>query len=143
MATPLKDRIRAAAIATPALTALLGTNPFRWYDLQLVQGSTLPAVVCQIISNTKNYVVGGRLVNSHSRVQFTLWGTNNSAGTAALASLETALATFLDSLNLIGVTGLLQYPNRIVMARDGFVPTPQPGNPLRLIDVMMASNDSL
>jgi len=143
MATPLKDRIRAAAIATPALTALLGTNPFRWYDMQLVQGSAFPAVVAQIISNTKSYVFGGRLPNSHSRVQLTLWGQNNAAGMTALANLEVALGTFFDSLNLIGVSGLLQYPNRIVGARDGFIATPQPGNPLRLIDVMMASNDSL
>jgi hypothetical protein len=143
MATDLKERIRLAAIATPALTAVLGTNPFRWYDTRLVQGSAFPAVVAQVISNVKSYVFGGRLPNSHSRVQFTLWAQNTSAGITALGNLERTVGTFLDSLNLIGISGLLQYPNRIVLARDGFVPTPEPGNSLRLIDVMMASNDSL
>lgn len=143
MPTPLKDRIRSAAIATPALTALLGTNPFRWYDIQLVQGSALPAVVVQIISGAPVYVVAGRLSNSSTRVQFTLWGVNTAAGMASLASLESALVTFFDSLNLVGIPGLAQYQNMVVGARDGFIAIPQPGNPLRLIDAMIWSNDRL
>ena len=143
MPTPLKDRIRAAAIATPALTSLLGTNPFRWYDTQLSQGSAFPAVVVQIISSAKTYNVAGRMPNGNNRVQFTIWGANTAAGMAAMANVETALATFLDGLNLVGIPGLIQYQNLIVGARDGWVALPQPGNPLRLIDAMCYSNDSL
>jgi hypothetical protein len=143
MATPLKDKIRAAAIATPAFTALLGTSPFRWYDIQLNQGSQFPAVVVQIISGAPAYVMAGRLQCSTTRVQFTLWGQNNATGVAFLASLESALLTFLDQLNLIGIAGLVQYPNLVVGSRDGFVAIPQPGNPLRLIDAMIYSNDTL
>lgn len=146
MATPLKDRIRAAAIATPALTALLGTNPFRWYDTQLVQGSALPAVVVQQISGAPVYVVAGRLPNSSTRMQFTCYGVNNAAGMAALSNLVRALTSFFDTLNLVGISGLAQYQNFVVGDRDGWVALPGPvpqGNPLRLIDAMIFSNDSL
>jgi len=122
---------------------LLGTNPFRWYDTQLAQGSAFPAVVAQIISSSKTYNVAGRMTNGNSRVQFTIWSTNTGSGMTARANVESALATFLDGLNLIGIPGLLQYPNYIVGARDGWVALPQPGNPLKLIDAMVFSNDSL
>jgi len=145
MATPLKDKIRAAAIATPALTAILGTNPFRWFDTQLVQGSAFPAVVVQIISDAEVYTMNRRLngVGGPTRVQYTLWGVNTAAGQTALANLEAALQEFWDGLDLVGVPGLTQYSNHIVGARDGFVALPKPGNMLRLIDVMTFSNASL
>ena len=143
MPTPLLEKIRSAAISTPALTALLGTNPFRWYDKQLVPGSAFPAIVQQIISDSQNYSLTARLPNSNSRVQFTIWGTNTAAGMTSLAAVEAALYTFLDTLNLIGISGLVQYPNFVVAGRDGFFPTPQPGNPQRLIDAMIYANNSL
>ena len=143
MPTPLLERIRSAAIATPALTALLGTNPFRWYDKQLVPGSAFPAVVQQVISDSQSYSLTTRLPNSNSRVQFTIWGVNTAAGMTSIANVEAALQTFLDGLNLIGISGLVQYPNFIVAGRDGFYPLPQPGNPQRLIDAMIYANNSL
>ncbi len=139
----LLDRIRSAAIATPALTALLGTNPFRWYPIQLAQGSAFPAVVAQVVSGNKTYSVNARLVTGNSRVQFTVWSVNTGAGFASLASVEAALSTFFDSLNLTGIPGLTQYPNFVVAARDGFFAQTEPGNPQRLIDVMVFSNDTL
>lgn len=141
--TPLKDRIRAAAIVTPALTALLGTNPFRWYDMQLNQGSEFPAVVVQAVSNPESYAFTGQMPTSWNRMQFTLWGVNRGPEIAKLAALEAAMQTFFNSLNLIGISGLVQYPNLIVAARDGFKPLPAPGNPQRIIDVMMFSNNTL
>jgi Protein of unknown function (DUF3168) len=141
--TPLKDKIRAAAIATPALTALLGTNPFRFFDTQLPQGSAFPAVVVQIISGGKSYALNTRLATGFSRVQFTIWSTNTAAGYASQAALEIALANFLDGLNLVGIAGLSQYSNIIVDTRDGFYAQTQPGNPLKQIDAMIFSNDSL
>ncbi len=143
MATPVKDRIRAAAIATPALTALLGTNPFRWYDRQLYQGSAFPAVVVQAISDPRMYAIVGRLPTSFSRYQFTIWATNNAAGMTSLALVEAALVEFFETLNLVGISGLCSYSNTVVNARDGFFPTPQPGNPTRMIDAMIYANDSL
>jgi hypothetical protein len=139
----LKDRIRAAAIATPALTAILGVNPFRWYDQQLVEGSAFPAVVVQSVSDPQTYAYTGMMPTSWSRYQFTLWGVNTGPGILAMQGLETALQTFLNSLNVIGISGLVQYPNLIVAARDGFKPLPKPGNPQRLIDVMIFNNNTL
>lgn len=141
--TPVKDRIRAAAIATPALTAILGTNPFRWYDRQLNQGSAFPAVVVQAISDPRTYAIVGRLPTSFSRYQFTLWALNTAAGISGLAALEAAMVEFFESLNLVGIPGLCSYSNQVVNARDGFFPEPQPGNPTRFIDVMIFANDNL
>ncbi len=143
MSTPLLDKIRAAAIATPALTALLGQNPFRWFNYQKVPGSAYPCVVQQVISNVPTYSLTARLPNGNARVQFCIWGQNTATGLASIAAVESALATFLDSLNLIGIPGLVQYPNFIAGARDGWYPIPEPGNPQRLIDAMIFSNDSL
>lgn len=144
MPTPLLDRIRAAAIATPSLTAILGTSPFRWWSIQLGQGSALPAVVTQVVSGGPSYGVAGRFQCSSSRVQFTLWGAANTASAVAtLAALEQALIAFLDTLNLIGISGLVQYPNQVVMQRDAFYAATQPGNPQKLIDAMVFSNDTL
>jgi hypothetical protein len=143
MATPLKDRIRAAAIAIPGFTALLGTNPFRWYDQQLHQGSAFPAVVVTEVSNPQMYALVGRFPTSFSRIQFTIWSVNTAAGMANLAALETLLVNFLETLDLVGIPGLCSYSNRVVAARDGWYPTPEPGNPQRLIDAMIYANDTL
>jgi hypothetical protein len=146
MGTPVRDRIRTAAIATPALTAILGTNPFRWYDPQLAQGSVFPAIAAQVVSDPSSYVYTGQLPTSWSRYQFTLSATNTSdasTGIPALVALESAFMTFLNSLNLIGVPNLLQYPNLVVAARDGFRPAPQPGIKQRILDVMIFANTTL
>lgn len=143
MATPVKDRIRTAAINTAALTALLGTNPFRWFDRQLYKGATLPAVVVQSISDPRTYALAGRLPTSFSRYQFTIWADNNAAGVAALSSIESALTNFLETLDLVGIPGQICYSNRIVAARDAMYPTPEPGKPQRVIDAMIFANDSL
>lgn len=143
MPTPLKDRIRAAAIANASFTALLGTNPFRWYDQQLNQGSQFPAIVVTEVSNAPVYALIGRLPTSSSRIQFTIWSVNTPAGMAKLVSLETILLEFLETLNLVGIPGLCSYNNQVVASRDGWFPRPEPGNPQRLIDAMIFANDSL
>ncbi len=143
MATALKDRIRAAAIANPTFTGLLGTSPFRWYDQQLNQGSAFPAVVLTQVSNPQMYALVGRFPTSFSRIQFTIWSVNTAAGMTKLAALEAALIEFLETLNLVGIPGLCSYSNQVVAARDGWFPTPEPGNPQRLVDAMIFSNDSL
>ncbi len=145
MSTPVRDRIRTAALNStdPDFTALLGTNPFRWFDNQLPQGAAFPAVTVQVVSNPQTYALVGRLPTSFSRYQFTLWSVNTSLGMTKLAALEAAIIDFLETLNLVGIPGLCSYSNRVVAARDGWFPTPQPGNPQRLIDAMIYANDSL
>lgn len=143
MSTPIKERIRTAAIAFPGFTALLGTNPFRFYDLQLNQGSEFPAIVLTAVSNPQTYALVGRLPTSFSRFQFTIWSTNDALGMQKLAALEALIIEFLETLNLVGIPGLCSYSNQVVNARDGWYPLPSPGNPQRLIDAMIFSNDSL
>lgn len=137
----VKQRIRTAASAYSGLTALLGTAPFRWYDLQLAQGSAKPAVVVQQISGSPTYVVGGRLNTGWGRWQFTIWGSGTDSSNAL--AVEAQLLDFLDQLNLIGITGLTQYPCLVVGQRDAMFPGTQPPSYQRLVDAMIFSNDSL
>lgn len=143
MGTPLKERIRSAAIVYPGFTALLGTNPFRWWDQQLRPGSAFPAIVVTTVSNVPTYAIVGRLPTGFSRLQFTIWSVNTTLGMANLGALEALLTEFLETLNLVGIPGLCSYSNRVVAARDGWFPTPEPGNPQRLIDAMIYANDTL
>lgn len=142
----MKDRIRAAALATPALAAILGTSPFRWFDRQLVQGTAFPAVQVQIVSDPSDYCYTGQLPTSQSRYQFTLSALNKALGAdgvPGLVALEAAMNTFFNSLDLIGIPGLVQYPNRIVAARDGFKAAPSPGITQRILDVMIFANNQI
>ena len=140
MATPTKDRIRAAALAYPALSALIGAN---WYDTQLPQTATFPAVVIQQITGPRVYVLTGRLNTYWARMQFTIWGGQFSAGAEARDSVFSALAAFLDQLNLIGIAGMAQYPNFVVGDRDFlFVQTDGPIFQ-KVVDAMMFINESL
>ncbi len=143
MSTPVRDRIRTAAALTSDITDLIGTNPVRWYDNQLYPGSVFPGVTVQVVSNPQTYALVGRLPTSFSRYQFTLWSVNTALGMTKLAALEAALIEFFETLNLVGIPGLCSYSNTVVAARDGWYPTPQPGNPQRLLDVMVYANDSL
>lgn len=141
--TPVKDRIRGAAIVYGQLPVILGNSPFRWYDRQLYAGSIFPAVQVAIVSDPATYCFTGRLPTSWSRYQFTLSGVNTEPGVAALVALEAEMMNFFDSLNLIGVSGLVQYPNLVVAARDGFKSAPSPGIPQRILDVMIFANSAL
>ncbi len=146
MSTPVRDRIRAAAIATPSLVAILGTSPFRWYDRQMNPGSVFPCVQAQSVSDPATYVYAGQLPTSWGRWQYTLSAVNNAKpdiGIPALVALEAAMMTFFNSLNLIGVPNLVQYPNLVVSARDGFFAAPSPGISQRILDVMIFANSTL
>lgn len=141
--TPLKEKVLSAAIVYPGFTALLGTNPFRWYNQQLYQGSEFPGITVMEVSNPQTYALVGRLPTSFARLQFTIWTVNTTVGFAKLAAVEALLYEFLETLNLVGIPGLCSYNNQVVNARDGWYPLPSPGNPQRLIDAMIFSNDTL
>ena len=144
MSTPLQARMRTAAAANAGLSALLGSNPFRWFDNQLPQGQTLPAVVVQQISGSPTYVVTGRLHTGWSRYQFLIWGGQFDAGDTARMNVEAALMSFLDGWSgAIGITGLVQYPSYVVGQRDSLFP--QTDGPIyqRIVDAMIFSNDSI
>ena len=136
----LKANLRAQAALFPGLTALLGTAPLRWYDERLNQGSALPAVVVTVVSDPPTYVATGRLRTGWSRVQFLIWGA--TPGSDSAFAVETQLLLFFDQLNLIGIPGLTQYPNYVVLRRDSMYPQTDPPIYQRIVDAMMFSNSS-
>lgn len=142
MASSLKSKLFAAAVLDAGLFALLGSAAgFRWYDTQLKQGTTFPAITVREISNPEDYVVTGRLPTSWARYQFTIYGTGNDSENAN--TVRNALATFLDTFNAIGIAGLVTYPNLIVGDRDGGIAQTQPLTYQRFVDVRIFSNSLL
>jgi len=102
------------------------------YDEQLAQGSTLPAVVVQIISESPTYVTTGRLHTGWSRIQFTIWGSRFQF--FERDGRRNQLLAFLDQLNLIGIPGLAQYPCQVSCNGMHFYPKTQPPIFQRLVD---------
>lgn len=140
MATPIMQRIRTAALANAGLVALIGQN---WYDTQLPQLATFPAIVAQQISGPRIYVNAARLNAYFARFQFTIWAGQFAAGANARDAVFAALAAFLDATPFDGITGRAQNPNFIVGDRQmGFVQT---DGVLfqRIVDAMLYVNESL
>ena len=137
----LKVKLFAAASANAGLQALLGTNPFRWTDIQLPQQSAFPAVTVNIISNPRMYATTGRMQTSITRVQFSIFGAGpDSTNADAVAA---ALLAFLDGFNAAGMSGLPANSNQVVGDRDaGFVQT-APMTYLRIIDCVIFQNETL
>lgn len=141
MPTSLKAKLFAAAKVDAGLSALLGSAPFRWYDVQLRQGSAFPAVEVMLISNPRTYVMAGRLPTGWSRVQFTIFGLGADSQNADLVAQ--ALVNFLATFDAVGIPGLAVYPNQVVGDRDAGMAATQPLTFMRVIDVMIFSNDSV
>ena len=139
MASTLEVKLRTQASVYAPLTALLGTAPFRWYDTQEVQGSVLPAVTVLQVSGNPLYAAAGRLSTGFSRVQFTIWDTDAERGRA----VESALLTFLDQFNGVGISGLVQYPSQVLLQRTGFFAEPSPPRWLRYVDASIFSNNTV
>ena len=137
----LKSSIRSAAASFPGLTTLLGTSPFRWYDERRLQGSVLPAVAVQIISGSPTYTVAGRLPTGWTRVQFTISGSGADSSNAML--VETQLLLFFDQLNLIGISGLTQYPAFVLLQKDAMEPQTEPPIFQRIVDANIFSNSKI
>ncbi len=153
----LAERIRSAAIAysvtagSPAITTyplrvLLGSGSpfvFRWYDTTLPQNALYPAVVMMEVSNAPAYIFAARLPTSFSRFQFTVWGGQHAAGVAAAENVTNVLLNFFDQLNLVGISGLLQYNNIVLSNRRAVFPGTDTPIYQRVLDVKLFSNDTL
>lgn len=135
----LKSDLYTAAKSFTGLTALIGTNPTRWYDMRLLQGSALPAVVVQVIAGVPVYATTGRFHTQWTRVQFTIWGA--TPGSDSAAAVETQLLLFLDQLNLLNIPGLAQYPTQVVLQRDAMQTQIEPPIYQRIIDARIFAND--
>ena len=135
--TSLKAKIFASASANAGLQALLGTSPFRLYDVQLDQGQAgyYPCVTMMIISNPRAYAHGaGRFATSWARVQFTVFGTGNDSQNAS--AVVEALLSWLDSFNPTGQASCPQIGACIVVGdRDGGIAQTQPLTYQRFLDV--------
>jgi hypothetical protein len=146
MSLGLKARIRNAALADVTLLGLLGTvSPasLRWFDTQLLQGAAFPAVVVMVVSNPETTTNQGALPTTFARVQYTIWCDDTSAGATQMVSIINGLYAFFKTLNLIGMEGLTQYPNRVVLERDGLYAQTQPPKLQHTMDVMQFWNNTI
>ena len=137
----LKAKLFAAALLNPSLVYLLGGGSplvLRWFDQQLSQYSTFPAVVVQQISDPQMYATSGRLPTSWARMQFTVYGSGTDSQNAD--AIVAALASFLDTFNGDGITGRSQSPNYVVGDRDMGVAQTQPLTYMRVLDTRIFWN---
>lgn len=143
MPTALEAKLFAAAQAYPGFS-ILGTSPFRWYDLMLREGSAFPAIVAQVIDNPKTYSYTAPVLTSWYRVQFTIWALPDSAATNDVLQV---LLGFLVQFNAVGIPRLgsagLPYPNLVLNNRPGIEERLEPPVYKRIVDVRVYNNDSL
>jgi hypothetical protein len=138
----LITKIRAAAIAYPGLTALLGgsaQDSFRWYNVQLNQAASFPAVVVTLISSTSDYAFPYRMTTNFNRVQFEIW----AGSPASAAAVADQLYTFLDQFNAYGIAGLIQNANFVISDRQGIYAPTQPPQYQRIIDARVFDNSAV
>jgi hypothetical protein len=136
--TPILVKLFAAASANAGLHALLGASPFRWYNLQLTEGSAYPAIVVQKVSGVPQfYNIGGRGPTTVYRIQFTIWEGPVPDDTNAVLQ---ALRVFLDTFS--AVENPAQYPNQIMNEMDGFYADTQPGIFQTLVDAFIYNADN-
>ncbi len=142
MPTSLKARLYFAATQDAGLSALLLTGSpgiFNWYDQQLSQSATFPAIVVKQVSNPQGYAVNRRMATSFARMQFEVYGTGNDSQNAD--DVASALTSFLDGFAGGGITGLSQQSNMIVGDRDFGIQNTNPLTYMRVLDVQIFSND--
>jgi hypothetical protein len=137
MASSLKSRIWSAAAANAGLQALLGTSPFRLFDMQLPQQPppVFPSVTMFQVSKPQQFTVSGRLYSNVARMQFTIYGTGNDSENAW--AVRTALLSFFDSLGGDG-WGVVNVPGD----RDAGIAQTAPLTYMRILDVMVFDDES-
>ena len=137
MSTPLEVKLFSAASADSALTALLGSSPFRWYNVQLTEGSAYPAITVHRISGAPLYAADGRNTLALYRMQVTIWEGQTPDTSDSVLS---ALRSFLDSFSATGVPS--QTENRIVNVMRALYAETQPAIFQTVVDVMIRSSDA-
>ena len=137
MSSPLEVKLRTAALLDSTLTGLLGTSPFRWYSIQLYEGSAFPAMTVHQISSKPLYSVGGRNTLALCRVQFTIWEGYTPDDSNSVLD---ALRAFIDTFSAVGNPA--QFPNQIVLETDGLYPNTQPGIYQTIVDVFIHNSDA-
>lgn len=141
MATSLFLKILNAASSYAPLTALLGSSPFRVYDMQLVQGSAVPATVIQQISGPQVYTFAGRLATLTARMQHTVFGAGEGGENAR--AVIAAWVSFYDQFNADGIAGRVLSPNQCQSPVEMGIAQTQPLTFQIRMDVMIFSNSTL
>jgi len=141
MSTSIEIKLRTAAAATSSLTALLGTNPFRWYGPQAAQGAAQPLVEVFVVDAPPQYSLQALLETCRYRIQFTIWDTDLESA----RTVERAIIQFLTTFNAYnaGDSSPIQR-NRVVNRRSG-KSEPQTGSITywRTLDAMIWNNENL
>lgn len=136
MATSLEAKIVQGVIAYTPLSGLLGTPP-RIYETQLPEGQGLPwpAIVVFLVSGNPVSTFYGDNPMSKYRVQFTIWeGATPDTSNAVLTALRAFLLQF-------SATTQPTPSSQMVAVRRGMYADTQPSIFLRIVDVMLWSND--
>lgn len=136
--TPLLVKLRTKAALNAGLTSLLGAAPFRWYNMQLAEGSAFPAITAMKVSGIPFYNVGQRGPSTVYRIQFTIWEDQVPDDTNSVLQ---ALRVFLDSFSAVENTA--QYPVQILNERGGLYPLTQPPIYQTSIDALIYNADNL
>lgn len=135
--TPLKDKLRTAAAAYGPLTAIIGSNPIRYWNVQARQGATFPYVVATLVSDAPTYAFQGPLTASFARMQFVLWDTDPQR----LEDLDAAMQGFIAQFNGAGLPDATAQGNYILNRRDAMFAQTQPPQYQRLLDVRLYSGE--
>jgi hypothetical protein len=136
MSLPIEVKLFAAASAFPALQAVLGSSPFRWYNVQLTEGSAYPAIVILKVSGPKLASYGGINSTSRYRIQFTIWeGPTPDVTDSTLSALRAFLAQFSGT----AITG--NYSPVVNELRRLYAET-QPPIYQTIVDAMVTNNDT-
>ena len=149
-------KLRTLASQDATLQAFLGTNPFRWFDVQLPQGQPTkvnnfwsgPCVTCISVSLISRYVHGGgRGITAWPRFQIDVLDTDAERGRLCAQ----AIIAFLDRANIAvpgqfgcpTTTPALPAPNVLLNNRGGTWADLQPPVFRQMLDVRFQNTESV
>jgi len=141
MSMSLEVTLRAAASAYVPLQNWLGTNPFRWFPVQLPENASMPAVTFQRISRMPQSMLGTPIGNlARYRMQLRVYA--NSA-TAAEDS-RTVANVVVAFMNSFSATVGTQYANQLVLNTEIIeAPETQANYYVQLMDFMIWNREDL
>ena len=147
-------KIRTLASQDATLQSFLGTNPFRWFDIQLPQGQPTktnnfwdgPAVTCLSVSLMSQYVHGnGRSQIAWPRFQIDILDTDAERGrncaAAVIAWLNKANISQPGQFGCPATSVTLPAPNILLNNRGGTWADLQPPVFRQTLDVRFANTE--
>ena len=145
----LETKIRTLAMADASLQAFFGTNPFRWFYLQLPPGFVMQAtgttsMVVQRISTLFLYAQEGLVNLNKPRIQFTIYDPDATVVDAATAAVIAWLGTVNFASNAQFTSppsDPRQKPNFVVNQRPGLVSLMKTPVPTMALDVRIWNAD--